>query len=44
MANAMPLHCNGFQLENFPSGQGINWEDEEQVQLVLGGSLACMSM
>ncbi len=31
IANNVTLHRNGFELVNFPSGQDINWEDEQQV-------------
>jgi len=27
----MTLQQNGFELVEFPSGQGITWEDKEQV-------------
>lgn len=30
-ANHMTLQQNGFELVQIPSGQGINWEDREQV-------------
>ena len=30
-SNDVTLHRNGFELVNFPSGQDINWEDEQQV-------------
>ena len=30
-ANHMTLQQNGFELVQIPSGQGINWEDKEQV-------------
>ncbi len=30
-ANNMTLQQNGFELVEFPSGQGINWDDKEQV-------------
>ena len=30
-ANHMTLQQNGFELVEFPSGQGINWDDKEQV-------------
>ena len=30
-ANNMTLQQNGFELVEFPSGQGITWEDKEQV-------------
>ncbi len=30
-ANHMTLQQNGFELVEFPSGQGITWEDKEQV-------------
>ncbi len=30
-ANHMTLQQNGFELVDFPSGQGITWEDKEQV-------------
>ena len=29
--NHMTLQQNGFQLVDFPSGQGITWEDRQQV-------------
>ena len=31
--NHMTLQQNGFELVEFPSGQGITWEDKEQVYL-----------
>lgn len=30
-ANHMTLQQNGFELVQIPSGQGINWDDREQV-------------
>ncbi|DBA91397.1 TPA: hypothetical protein ACH3X2_003929 [Trebouxia sp. C0005] len=33
-ANHMTLQQNGFELVSFPSGQGITWEDKEQVKNV----------
>ncbi len=32
-SNKVTLHRNGFELVNFPSGQEIDWEDEQQVCL-----------
>jgi hypothetical protein len=31
ISHNVTLHRNGFELVNFPSGQDINWEDEQQV-------------
>ena len=31
-SNNVTLHRNGFELVDFPSGQGIDWEDEDQVR------------
>ncbi|DBA72361.1 TPA: hypothetical protein ACH3X2_010514 [Trebouxia sp. C0005] len=32
VSNNVSLHRNGFELVNFPSGQDISWEDEQQVK------------
>lgn len=31
-SNDVTLHRNGFELVKFPSGQEIDWEDEDQVR------------
>ena len=31
VSNNVSLHRNGFELVAFPSGQDVNWEDEQQV-------------
>ena len=30
-SDSVTLHRNGFKLVEFPSGQGVDWEDDQQV-------------